>query len=335
MTSRRSTRSETRAAYGGAIKSGTFVTDPEGNAVLINDPRPGKTGKVYMIYMKDGGYTKIGFTTDVIRLEAEDIVDVAVAGFGGNDIEDYTNGNESCMALTNIYGPDDEDIYLMYGGGRLSDPSLQNEQPNVSGWFYALGVLKTTKSNPFELTNLALDLSEPAMYPTDTNKIDYGLFNKCMFADSMIRHDNTWYLYYGAGDMYVAVATARADFSAAAATFSRTGDILTASTLALNKKYGTDRSAWDVEMVAKVYDLSGNEIGEAVQEYWIDHFSRTSLGKYSTGEAIEVSIDLSAIAGLPDQYYVVCYVRDKNTQEILNHESVYTVVAGTVTRTGK
>jgi predicted GH43/DUF377 family glycosyl hydrolase len=321
--------------YGGAIKSGTFVTDPEGNAVKIADPRPGHTGEVYMIYMKDGGYTKIGFTSDVLTIAAEDIMDVAYTGLGGNDIEDYTSGNESCMALTNLYGEDDEDIYLMYGGGTLSDGGIQYEQANSSGWFYALGVLKTTKANPFELTNLDLDLSEPTMYPTDTNKIDYGLFNKCMFADSMIRHDNTWYLYYGAGDMYVAVATARADFAAGAATFSLSEGVLTATTKALNKAYGEDRSDRNVDFVAEVYDLDGNLLGTSVSAYAIPHFSRTVLGKYSTGETITVAIDLSAIEALPDQYYVVTYVRDADTGEILNNESVYTVLHGTTASTAK
>ncbi|MFA5005883.1 MAG: discoidin domain-containing protein [Candidatus Izemoplasmatales bacterium] len=321
--------------YGGAIKSGTFVTDPEGNAVMITDPRPGHAGKVYMIYMKDGGYTKIGFTSDVLRIEAADIVDVAVAGFGGNDVEDFTNGNESCMALTNLYGEDDTDIYLMYGGGRLSDGNLQNEQENVSGWFYALGVLKTTKSNPFELTNLRLDLNEPAMHPTDTNKIDYGLFRKCMFADSMIRHDNTWYLYYGAGDMYVAVATARADFAAGAAGFRLDGSVLTASTLALNKAYGADKSDRSVEFVLEVHALDGTLLDAVVSPYAVPHFSRTALGKYSTGIPVDVAVDLSLIESLPAQYYVVAFVRDADTHENLNHPSVYTVVDGTAVSTPK
>ncbi|HAQ56336.1 MAG TPA: hypothetical protein DCR44_02875, partial [Acholeplasmatales bacterium] len=249
--------------------------------------------------------------------------------------EDFTRGNESCMALTNLYGEDDTDIYLMYGGGTLSDADLQNQQPNVSGWFYALGVLKTTKANPFELTNLRLDLDEPAMYPTDTNKIDYGLFRKCMFADSMIRHDNTWYLYYGAGDMYVAVATARADFAAAAASFSLDGDTLTASTLALNKAYGTDQSDRAVEFVSEIYGLDGTKLGEIVSPYAIPHFSRTNLGAYSTGEAIAVSVDLSLIVGLPTQYYVVAYVRDATTDERLNNPSVYTVIDGVAASTAK
>lgn len=321
--------------YGGAIKSGTFVTDPEGNAVLMDDPRPGKTGKVYMIYMKDGAYTKIGFTTDVLRIEAEDIVDVSYLGLGSDDIEDFTNGNESCMALTNLYGEDDEDIYLMYGGGRLSDGNLQYEQPNATGWFYALGVLKTTKSNPFELTNLSMDLDEPTMYPTDTNKIDYGLFNKCMFADSMIRVGNTWHLYYGAGDMYVASATARADFSAGAADFSLSGSVLTASTLALNKAYGSDRTDRQVEMVAEVYDFSGTKLGEAVSPYAIEHFSHSLLGKYSTGAEVSVSVDLSAIAGLSSDFYVRCYLRDAATKEVLNNVSTFTAVSPTVTSRGK
>jgi len=315
--------------YGGAIKSGTFITDPEGNAVQINDPRPGKTGKVYMIYMKDGAYTKIGFTKDVINIAASDIVDVANAGFGGNDIEDYTNGNESCMALTNIYGPNDEDIYLMYGGGRLSDPNLQNQQPNVHGWFYALGVLKTTKSNPFELMNLRLDLDEPTMYPTDTNKIDYGLFNKCMFADSMIRHNNEWLLYYGAGDMYVGLATARADFGAGAASYSLSGTTLTASTMALNKRYGTDQSDYDATLVSEIYDLSGAKVGEISAPYSIPHFSHDALGKYSRGTSISVSTDLSTVSGLPTNYYVVTYVKDGSGNPI-NNPSSYLVVTPTV-----
>jgi len=319
--------------YSGAIKSGTFVTDPEGNAVMINDPRPGKTGKVYMIYMKDGGYTRIGFTKDVINIAPSDIIDIDTSELGNNDIEDITKGNESCMALTNIYGPDDEAIYLMYGGGRLSNSNLQNEQPNVNGWFYALGVLKTTKSNPFELTNVSYDLSEPTMYPTDTNKIDYGLFNKCMFADSMIRFNNTWYFYYGAGDMYVALATARADFSSPAASFTVDGTVLFASTTALNKAYGTNKTARDIDFVMDVYDFSGNLLLETTTSYRIEHFTQSILGSYSQGVTITASLDLSLINSLPGEYYVSSYVRDALTLESLNNVSTYTVVTASITRT--
>lgn len=321
--------------FGGNIKSGTFVTDPEGNAVKIADPRPGKTGQVYMCYMKDGGYTRVGFTKDVLRIEADDIVDVDTAGFGNNSIEALTKGNESCMALTNIYGKDDENIYLMYGGGRLSDENLQHQQPNVNGWFYALGVLKTTKSNPFELTNVQLDLDEPTMYPTDTNKIDYGLFDKCMFADTMIRHNNKWYFYYGAGDMYVGLATARGDFAAAASNFEVNGGVLTASTKALNKKYGDDKTDYNVEYVADVYDIYGNKIDSVAQGYSVEHFTHSALGAYSKGKDITVSVDLSAVENLPAEYYVVTYVRDAVTKERLNNTSTYTVVNGAVNSTEK
>ncbi len=321
--------------YQGAIKSGTYVTDPEGNAVKITDPRPGKTGKVYIIYMKDGGYTRIGFTDDVLRIEAEDIIDIDTSNFGLNDIEDITKGNESCMAITNIYGEDDEDIYLMYGGGRLSDENIQYQQENVNGWFYALGVLKTTKSNPFELTNVRMDLDEPTLYPTDTNKIDYGLFNKCMFADSMIRHDNKWYLYYGAGDMYVGLATARGDFSAGAAKFNLDGNIITASTMALNKKYGNDKSAYEIDFVARLYDLEGNLIYEEVVDYSIDHFTHLEMGKYANGQEIVVSLDLSTIPGLPEDYYISCYVIDTLTGEVINNISTYVEITSIVTSTAK
>ena len=318
--------------YNGAIKSGSFVTDPEGNAVQINDPRPGKMGKVYIIYMKDGGYTRIGFTKDVIRIEAEDIVDIDTSGFGSNSIEALTKDNESCMALTNLYGENDEDIYLMYGGGKLSNGNIQYEQPNVNGWFYALGVLKTTKSNPFELTNVRMDLDEPTLYPTDTSKYDYGLFDKCMFADTMLRVNNKWYLYYGSGDMYVGLATARADFGAGAAKYTLEENVLTASTYALNKKYGDDKSAWDVNMVANVYNTKGELLKTITQEYLVDHFTHLADGAYSNGIAVNVQIDLSSIAGLPSEYYVETYLEDATTKERLNQESYYTVVNGNVTQ---
>jgi predicted GH43/DUF377 family glycosyl hydrolase len=322
-------------AYGGAIKSGSFLTDPEGNAVKINDPRPGKIGQVYVIFMKDGSYTRIGFTKDVLHIDASDIVDIDTGGFGSNSIEALTKGNESCMAITNLYGPNDEDIYLMYGGGTLSDGNLQYSLPNVTGWFYALGVLKTTKSNPFELTNVRFDLDEPTMYPTDTNKIDYGLFNKCMFADSMIRHDNKWYLYYGAGDMYVGVATSRGDFSAGAATFELNGTTLTASTMALNKAYAGDKSSREVEMVASVYSTEGTLISEIIIDFDIAHFSTLSAGIYANGVEVSIEINLSYILDLPANYYVTVYLRDNSTLEVINQPSSYAVIESVVSKVAK
>ncbi len=317
--------------YTQAHKSGSFLSDPEGNAVKIPDPRPGKRGQVYMIYMKDGGYTRIGFTSDVLSIAAGDIIDIDTGNFGNNDIEDLTKGNESCMALTNIYGPDDQDIYLMYGGGVLSNPLLQNQQPNASGWFYALGVLKTTKSNPFELTNVGRDLDEPTMYPTDTNKIDYGLFDKCMFADTMIRHNNEWYFYYGAGDMYVGLAMARADFSAGTSAYSLEANTLTAETIALNKKYSDDKTSYAIEYVINVYGLNGSLISTQSTPFSIPHFSNLANGKYANGIPLSIELDLTSILDLPVNYYVSSYIVDATTDEVINHPSHFLVVTPTVT----
>lgn len=322
-------------AFGGAIKSGSFVTDPEGNAVLINDPRPGKTGMVYMIYMKDGSYTRIGFTKDVIFIHENDIVDIDTGGFGNNSIEALTKNNESCMAITNLYGPDDEDIYLMYGGGTLSNNNIQFSLPNVNGWFYALGVLKTTKSNPFELTHVRMDLDEPTMYPTDTNKIDYGLFDKCMFADTMIRVNNEWYLYYGAGDMYVGLARSRGDFGAGAAEFVNVSGTLTAKTKALHRDYSGNQQERAIEFVLQVYDFNHQLLGETIQPYRVRHFTQSLFGSYSRGEDVEVSIALSSIVTLPTNYYVIAYLRDTLTLEQLNRLSSYTVVQPVITRVNK
>jgi predicted GH43/DUF377 family glycosyl hydrolase len=321
--------------YNLPLKSGSFVTDPEGNAVKINDPRPGKTGQVYIIFMKDGAYARVGFTEDVINIKPEDIVDIDTAGFGGNSIEALTKWNESCMAITHVYGPDDENIYLMYGGTLLSNPNIQYQQPNVTGWFYALGALKTTQSNPFELTNWQLDLDEPSIYPTDTNKIDYGLFEKCMFADQMIRHKNTWFLYYGAGDMYVGLATARADFSAGAATYHLNGNQLSVSTMALNKRFNDNQTNFEIEFVAEIFDFEGNLIASFRNQHSISHFLHLQQGSYSRGQLIQMVINLSEINELPEQYYVLTYVVDDETKEIINHKSAYTVVKAVINRTAK
>jgi hypothetical protein len=239
------------------------------------------------------------------------------------------------MAITNVYGPDDENIYLMYGGTILSDIDIQYQQPNVNGWFYALGALKTTQANPFELTNWELDLDEPSIYPTDTNKIDYGLFEKCMFADQMIRQNNTWFLYYGAGDMYVGLATARADFSAGAAEYQLDGSLLTMSTMALNKRYDDNQTDFDIEFVVEVFDFNHNLITSFKDQHSIKHFLHLSQGSYSRGELIEMSIDLDEIVDLPNQYYVLTYVIDQDSQEVINHPSAYTVVESTINRTVK
>jgi hypothetical protein len=156
-----------------------------------------------------------------------------------------------------------------------------------------------------------------------------------MFADSMIRHNNTWYLYYGAGDMYVGLAMARADFSAGAARFNFVENVLTASTKALNKKYGDDKTDYDIEFVARVYDLEGNLLHEELVEYSIKHFSHLEMGKYANGEDIIVSVDLSEITNLPTDYYVSCFVIDQATGEIINNISTYTNVTPIITSTAK
>ena len=175
------------------------------------------------------------------------------------------------------------------------------------------------------------------MYPTDTNKIDYGLFDKCMFADTMIRHDNVWYFYYGAGDMYVGLATARAAFSAGASSYELDEDEmkLTASTVALNKKYGDDKTDRIVKYVAEVYSIDGVKIAAVDKEMTIKHFTHLEGGKYSRGEEVFIEIDLSSIAASYDNYYVTTYIADALTGERLNNPSTYTVVGAITSHTAK
>ncbi|MDR1093333.1 MAG: discoidin domain-containing protein [Clostridiales bacterium] len=317
------------------MKSGTFVVDPQGDAVLIDDPRPGKSGKVYVCIMKDGGACFIGFTknvesiapSDIVRLDGDDANSIEKNGGldSSANMERVTRDNESCVALTNIYGPDDKDIVLMYGGTRLSDGDLQYRQDGVSGgWFYGLGLARISKANPFELLHPnKRDLFEPFMYPTDTNKIDSALFVKCMFADTMIRHKDKWYFYYGAGDMYVGLATSNASFSAAASDYTASGGTVTASVLAQNRRYDGDKSDMRVRYVYEVYGVDGALLDEGGDFFDIGHFTHAADGIYSRGQSI--SIDIPAPQAAP--YYVATYLTDMNGK-LLNQKSYYAAMGG-------
>ncbi|MBQ8885777.1 MAG: discoidin domain-containing protein [Clostridia bacterium] len=310
------------------MKSGTFVVNPEGDAVKIDDPRPGKSGKVYCCIMKDGGVSFMGFTDNVEHIDPADIINLENTGNGSfsdsTNMEKVVKGNESCVAVTNIYGEDDKDIILMYGGTVLSDWDIQYQQPAVNGWFYGLGLAKISKANPFEIVNIdKKDLFEPFMHPTETNKIDGGLFAKCMFADTIVRYNDKWYFYYGAGDMYVGLATSNASFSAPASTYEALGEAgVKATLLAQNRKYGEDKSAMNVRYVTEVYRADGTLISKNSKSFEIVHFSHTPEGEYYTGTEISVSTQLPATGSC----YVVTYLTDANGK-LLNQKSSYARLA--------
>ena len=314
------------------MKSGTFVVNPEGDAVKIDDPRPGKSGKVYCCIMKDGGVSFMGFTENVEHIDPADVINLENTGNGSfsdaTNVEKVVKGNESCVAVTNIYGEDDKDIILMYGGTVLSDWNIQYEQPAVNGWFYGLGLAKISKANPFEIVNIdKKDLFEPFMHPTETNKIDGGLFAKCMFADTIVRHNDKWYFYYGAGDMYVGLATSNASFSAPASTYEPFGETgVKATLLAQNRKYGDDKSATNVQYVTEVYAADGTLLSENRKSFEITHFSHTPQGEYYTGTEISVTAELPAAGSC----YVVTYLTDVNGK-VLNQKSSYARLANAAT----
>jgi hypothetical protein len=156
-----------------------------------------------------------------------------------------------------------------------------------------------------------------------------------MFADSMIRHDNKWYLYYGAGDMYVGLATARADFGAGAATFEMTGSVLSASTMALHKSYGLDKSPRAIELVMVMRDHLGTTLHVEIAPFTVAHFSQLAGGVYSRGVPISVSVDLSSIVNLPSDYVVTVYVRDAGGLDTLNQASHYVTVTPVITKVVK
>ncbi|MDD4166645.1 MAG: hypothetical protein PHN29_06450, partial [Endomicrobiaceae bacterium] len=135
---------------------------------------------------------------------------------------------------------------------------------------------------------------------------------------------------------YIGLAVARGDFSAGAALYNLDNDnILKARTFALNKKYQNDKTTYEIEFVGELYDLAGNKITEVVNDYSIRHYSQSDLGIYSSGEEILVQINLNNITNLPAGYYVITYVRDRVTKELLNNPSVYAKITADINRTIK
>jgi len=120
-------------------------------------------------------------------------------------------------------------------------------------------------------------------------------------------------------------------FSAGAAEFSKVGNNLEITGLALNKRYENDKSNYDIEFVIEGYNLNGDSLFTPITTtYSVPHFTKLALGKYARGIDISHTLDLSLDAFSTD-YYIKAYVIDKTTMEVINLPSYYLVITPAVT----
>jgi predicted GH43/DUF377 family glycosyl hydrolase len=72
-------------------------------------------------------------------------------------------------------------------------------------WFYAISEALFSKS---DLTKKVDQLDDCIFKPRES--YESGQNKDCLWTNCIIQHNGQWMLYYGAGDRYVAVATAPA-----------------------------------------------------------------------------------------------------------------------------
>ncbi|WP_263357173.1 glycoside hydrolase family 130 protein [Acidicapsa ligni] len=96
-------------------------------------------------------------------------------------------------------------IVLVYNGKN----ALPGEQPDpkLAAGAYAAGQALFSKDNPTELLH---QLDEPSLYPERPYEKSGQYAAGTTFAEGLVFFHDTWFLYYGCADSFVAVATASA-----------------------------------------------------------------------------------------------------------------------------
>jgi beta-1,2-mannosidase len=164
-------------------KDAAVVADPEG--------RPVRIGGHYLMYYGQFGQTFLAESTDFVHWTKVGSVN---AGLPASD-----GGYEYCVAVTNYR--------TTAKGGTHSDIDLfvAGELMGHGRWYYAISEVKFNRSR---LRAAAARLSSPALYPQAPYEL-YGHTPNTVFTNDLIFYHGRWWMYYGAGDSVVALATAK------------------------------------------------------------------------------------------------------------------------------
>ena len=177
----------------GSTKSGTIVQNPNNEAVRIQ-------GK-FVIYLLEsyGDFHNdwIAYSDDLLHWDAKRISPLL--------------GGESCIAITDYQGPND-DIVLFYAGnllGKGDNLTHLSWDQTMSGSpvKYAINEALFSREDPEHLLDvLEIPLLKPQAPYEDATWKD------CMFMQGLTRHQGRWWLYYGGcyPENVIALATGEA-----------------------------------------------------------------------------------------------------------------------------
>lgn len=171
--------------HGVHSKSACPVCDPSGNAVRID-------GR-YVLYTND----QLALSDD---FEHWDVEPLRAAAFSGRL-------NEVCVAVTDHRSPGRDDIVLFVAG-------TLDRVPGAGDRFYAVGEALMSRKNPRERLDVVpgavLAAAQPFERSTERLHMVADAAKGCIFPCSLFRHAGRWWMYYGAADREVGLATAPA-----------------------------------------------------------------------------------------------------------------------------
>ena len=168
------------------------VIDGTKNAAVVADPQgaPVKIGGHYLMYYGQTGGTYLAQSTD---LEHWSTLGAVNPHFPAS-YQPY----EFCVAVTGYRttarGPVHNDIDLFVAGELMGHRS----------WYYAISEIEFSRAN---LQSPAAQLHIPALAPQAPYET-YGFTPHTVFMNDIVFYRGRWWMYYGAGDSVVALATA-------------------------------------------------------------------------------------------------------------------------------
>jgi len=163
-------------------KDAAVVTNPEGRPVRISGH--------YLMYYGQFGQTFLAESTDFVHWTT---VGPVSAGLPTSD-----GGYEFCVAVTNYRttskGGVHKDIDLFIAGGLMGH----------GRWYYAISEVEFNRSS---LRVAAARLGSPVLYPEAPYEI-FGHTPHTVFMNDLIFYRDRWWMYYGAADSVIGLATA-------------------------------------------------------------------------------------------------------------------------------
>ena len=161
----------------GHLKNAAMICDPNGTPVKIN-------GKFAMFV----GCLGISYSDDLLTWTQPQKIDPKLPkGWGGPW--------EPCIAVTNFSRTNPDNVVLFIAG------TLNGKHK----WFYAISEMLFSKA---DLTKKVDQLDDCIMKPQEP--YESGQNKNCLWMNCIIEREGQWMMYYGAGDRYVALATAPA-----------------------------------------------------------------------------------------------------------------------------